>query len=284
MSKRAAWRGVDGPGDIQFLGRVPGIELFDVTCHMRNVRWAGGEPMRVYTVMLVSGGGFLHRVEGQESFVDTLSAVIVRPGDEFAVAHPIGFDDSSTVLQYAEQPHLDLRPGARRVSDDLYLRHRSLVASCRRGTDSVELAERIDRLIAALAAPEREARRSSRTMRRGTDQSHRRLVDHAVEALVCDGFRHGLDDLASAAGTSRHHLSRVFHAVTGMTVTAYRNRLRVRAVLSDLQQGAPSLRELAHHYGFADQAHLIRVVRSQFGRTPGEIRRILHAEGSQAST
>ena len=45
------------------------------------------------------------------------------------------------------------------------------------------------------------------------------MVDRAAEAVVADGFHSGLGDLASAAGTSRHHLSRVFRAVTGMTFT-----------------------------------------------------------------
>jgi len=49
----------------------------------------------------------------------------------------------------------------------------------------------------------------------------------------------------------------------------------VRAVLSDLQDGATSLRVLAAEYGFADRAHLSRVVRRQLGRSPTEIRRLL---------
>ncbi|MEV6965924.1 AraC family transcriptional regulator [Hamadaea sp. NPDC051192] len=277
MGDSDAWRGVEGPGGLSFLGHLADVDLFDVVCRMRNVGFFGTQPVGVYTVILVSGGGFLHRVHREESFVDTMSAVVVRPGDQLTVAHPAGFDDRSTVLQYAEEPYLDLAPGARQVSDDLFLRHRALVAACRRGLDPVELAERIDLLVHALAAPERSARRDGRTMRFGTRQVHRRMVDRTVEALGDGGYRRGLDELATIAGASRHHLSRVFQAVTGMTVTAYRNRLRVRAVLADIQQGAPNLRELAHAYGFADQAHLIRVVRGQFGRTPGEIRRLLNA-------
>jgi AraC-like DNA-binding protein len=53
--------------------------------------------------------------------------------------------------------------------------------------------------------------------------------------------------------------------------------LRVRAVLSDLQDGAANLRALAAEYGFADQAHLTRVVRRQLGRSPSEVRRLVTA-------
>jgi AraC-like DNA-binding protein len=107
--------------------------------------------------------------------------------------------------------------------------------------------------------------------------AHRRLVDRALEALLHEGYLTGLDDLATAVGASPHHLSRVFHGVTGTTLTAYRNRLRVRAVLADLQDGAENLRTLAAAYGFADQSHLIRVVRRHLGCTPSELRRLLRA-------
>jgi AraC-like DNA-binding protein len=108
-----------------------------------------------------------------------------------------------------------------------------------------------------------------------TIHAHRRLVDQAREALVRGRLAVGLEDLADAVGCSPHHLSRVFRRVTGEPLTAYRNRLRVRAVLSDLQDGASSLRVLAAEYGFADQAHLTRVVRRQLGRTPTELRRLV---------
>lgn len=92
---------------------------------------------------------------------------------------------------------------------------------------------------------------------------------------MCAGFDCGLDEIAALVGASPHHLSRVFHRVTGTTLTAYRNRLRVRAVLADLQDGEDSLRALAAKYSFADQSHLTRVVRRQLGQAPSELRAIL---------
>jgi AraC-like DNA-binding protein len=69
----------------------------------------------------------------------------------------------------------------------------------------------------------------------------------------------------------------VFRAVTGETLTAYRNRLRVRAVLTDVQDGAECLRTLAATYGFADQAHLVRVMRRYVGQPPARLRDALSA-------
>ncbi|MGW1926443.1 helix-turn-helix domain-containing protein, partial [Streptomyces massasporeus] len=65
-----------------------------------------------------------------------------------------------------------------------------------------------------------------------------------------------MEELARAAGVSPHHLSRVFRAVTGTTLTHHRNELRIRSVLHALEEGEDSLRTLAYAYGFADQAHL----------------------------
>jgi len=59
----------------------------------------------------------------------------------------------------------------------------------------------------------------------------------------------------------------------GLTLTEYRNRLRVSEVLKDLQDGAENLRELAIRYGFADQAHMIRVVRRHHGAAPGTLQK-----------
>ena len=49
-------------------------------------------------------------------------------------------------------------------------------------------------------------------------------------------FSLSLDEVAREVGASPHHLSRVFQRVTGSSLTAYRNRLRVRAVLDTLAE------------------------------------------------
>jgi AraC-like DNA-binding protein len=60
-------------------------------------------------------------------------------------------------------------------------------------------------------------------------------------------------------------------------MSAYRNRFRVRQVLADLQDGERRLRDLAARYGFADQAHMIRVVRRHAGDSPSVLRELLRA-------
>lgn len=83
-----------------------------------------------------------------------------------------------------------------------------------------------------------------------------------------------LTDLAKAAGLSPYHLLRVFARATGQTPHAYLTQLRVDRSKTLLSTSAP-LADIACECGFADQSHLTRLFRRQFGLTPGAYRKIL---------
>jgi AraC-like DNA-binding protein len=155
-----------------------------------------------------------------------------------------------------------------------------LVAACRRGTDHGEVDERVHALLAMLSSEDSDVAPSNRA----TATVHRRLVSEACEALSQGGLTMGLAELAQRLSCSPHHLSRVFRRVTGHTVTFYRNELRVRAVLEDVTAGATNLRTLAARYGFADQAHLARVVRRHRHHSPSGLARILAGDEHESPT
>jgi AraC-like DNA-binding protein len=76
----------------------------------------------------------------------------------------------------------------------------------------------------------------------------------------------------------------VFRAQTGHTIARHRMRLRVRAALDRLGGGGAhaaegggsvELARLAFELGFADQAHMTRVVRAETGATPSALRAAL---------
>ena len=94
------------------------------------------------------------------------------------------------------------------------------------------------------------------------------------EALAADPDR-SLPELAADLGVSAHHLSRIFRAAAGHTLSRHRMRLRVRAALERLAGGERSLARLAADLGFADQGHLCRVIRGETGHTPSALRRAL---------
>jgi AraC family transcriptional regulator len=83
-----------------------------------------------------------------------------------------------------------------------------------------------------------------------------------------------LSDIAAAAHLSAFHLSRLFKQVTGVAPHQYLIQLRVNAArgLLDAGSGQRSLAEVASAVGFADQSHLTRHFKRQFGVTPKHFR------------
>jgi AraC-like DNA-binding protein len=152
------------------------------------------------------------------------------------------------------------------------LRHRELIARARRGVDADELIERamavVGGVLTDLAPTAVDGGFPSGAARR------RRLVDEVRQALHEEPDLR-LTELARLVGQSPFHLSRMFKQACGLTISAYRVRLRVRRALERLGEGERDLARLAVDTGFADQAHLTRRVRTETGDTPGRLRALL---------
>ena len=110
-----------------------------------------------------------------------------------------------------------------------------------------------------------------------TAAARRTLVDAARELLAADPGTLGLRQVAQRLGCSPYHLSRVFRRQAGMTLTRYRNRIRVHIALDAIEAGNTNLADLAAELGFADHAHLTRTVRGECGHTPQALRQLLAA-------
>jgi AraC-like DNA-binding protein len=98
------------------------------------------------------------------------------------------------------------------------------------------------------------------------DQGLRR----ACELLRDDPAREcTLDELARAARSSRHRLSRLFRAAYGCAPHQFLLAQRLRLARSALDAGA-SIAEAAQRSGFTDQSHLHRHFKRALGLTPRE--------------
>jgi AraC-like DNA-binding protein len=97
----------------------------------------------------------------------------------------------------------------------------------------------------------------------------------AAREVIAGNPRVGLVELARSVAISPHHLSRIFSHCTGESISRYRNRIRVRFALDRLADGEESLAQLAADLGFADQAHLTRVIRSEVNQAPSHLRPLL---------
>ncbi|WP_243770353.1 helix-turn-helix domain-containing protein [Amycolatopsis acidicola] len=107
----------------------------------------------------------------------------------------------------------------------------------------------------------------------GVHDSDSALVARA-RAAIADGHP-GLLPLAERLEVSPYRLSRAFSRELGVSLTHYRNRVRVGKALDRLEAGESDLAALAVDLGFADQAHLTRTVRAHSGETPAVLRRLL---------
>jgi AraC-like DNA-binding protein len=102
------------------------------------------------------------------------------------------------------------------------------------------------------------------------------LATAAREAILADVPEAAtLCSLAELLAVSPFRLSRAFSRQTGVSLTRYRNRVRVGRAMERLGGGETALADLAVELGFADQAHLTRTVREHVGYTPVALRRLL---------
>ena len=77
-----------------------------------------------------------------------------------------------------------------------------------------------------------------------------------------------LKGLARIAGASNRHLSRLFHQHAGMSITDYRNRLRVTLAHELISQTHLDIEHVAERAGFGSTRQLRRAWRRQYGTTP----------------
>lgn len=174
------------------------------------------------------------------------------PDVEEQFAHPDG-GDVCTSLEFTPELWRSIA-GERSISRAIYvdarveLTHRRLL----RATADVDyaLAEQLVRLLVLVLGTE------------PPEHADAALVASVREAVLADHqAASGLVPLAEHFGVSPFRLSRAFSRMTGVSLTRYRNRVRVGRALERLEGGDTALAELAAELGFADQAHLTRTMR-----------------------
>jgi AraC-like DNA-binding protein len=251
------------------LAARPGLHVSAVSCADDHTRWSPPEVRNDYRLVLVRRGRFRRRVGGMTADVEPTVAYLGRPGEQESFAHPSGGDDCTAV-------HLSPDLGERLVRTTrptLYvdarvdLAHRRLLA----GAADVDYAV-VEALLHLLAVPQKTSAPADVG-----------LVGRAREALAADHPQsRDLLSLAGLLGVSPYRLSRAFTRELGVSLTRYRNRVRVGRALDRIKAGERDGATLAVDLGFADQAHLCRTVRAHVGHTPTAVRRLLAGDGEQS--
>jgi AraC-like DNA-binding protein len=254
-----------------------GLRLEDIRCASGRADWSQPEPCNGHGVVFVRQGCFRRRSNGVEALLDPAVVYFENPGYEQQIAHPHDGGDACTVFALASETAAQLWGGDPRLPSEplfsdtsLDFQHRRLLSHANT-TETFELAERAILLLARILERAHAARVAAG--RPSTAATRRRAVDEARELLMRP--RIGLFELARAVAVSPHHLSRIFGEATGSSISQYRNRVRVRIALDRIADGERSLAQLAADLGFADHAHLTRVVRRQVGDAPSRLRALL---------
>jgi AraC-like DNA-binding protein len=263
----------------QKLAHRSAFRVTAVTCHDDRTSWTEQESPDDYRVVLVRRGRFRRRVAGVVEELDPTMAYVGTPDDEEHFAHPAGGDVCTLVSLTPALWRRLAGDGARPARSTVYidprldLAHRRVVAAARTGDVHDALTEELVDLLGGVVEQVIDGPTPSGPRRSSGDAD---LVAAARRVVAEDHPASGaLLPLAELLGVSPYRLSRAFTRELGVSLTRYRNRVRLGRAMQRLEDGEPSLAALAAELGFADQAHLTRMMRAYVGRTPGSVRRLL---------
>jgi AraC-like DNA-binding protein len=259
---------------VSTLWEADGISIEVVRGRFQPYGWSKPNPTTRWGVVLARRGAYRRRADGVEHVVDANSGFVRRPGQEASVSVFTTAYEELTVLQFdpgkvGGLPDVTKAVGPIEVDPRLALAHRLLLRAVHR--DDLETEIGVQALIHHCLPPAEPGRPSGR--RSATVAARRRLVGDSLE-LLHTSFQEplGLLELARRVGASPYHLSRVFRDVTGITISQYRIRLRLHAVLERLEEGDEDLAAVAADTGFADHGHMTRTVTRFLGAAPSELR------------
>jgi AraC-like DNA-binding protein len=251
------------------LASRPEFRAWSVTCHDDHTGWSPPEARTDYRIVLVRRGRFRRQASGITETLDPTVAYLGVPDEEERFAHPMGGDVCTSVSLTPDLWQLVVdRPVAKPaiyVDARLDLAHRRFVAAARSGDVGYAATEHLLALLAGAL-----------TQAVSGPAADRALVSAAREAVAAGHpAAVALLPLAGLLGVSPYRLSRAFPRELGVSLTAYRNRLRVGRAVERLAAGETSLGILAADLGFADQSHMTRTIRDHLGHTPAALRALL---------
>lgn len=263
---------------------TPAVSVLDVHC---RALMSGPEEIQGrdrFEVLFVRAGCFTFRDARGEVFVDPTTCVLGSPRQVADMAHPAPGGDVFTQVALTADAWCELTgdeqvPLSAWISGTMQLAGRAMLVAGRRGVDDMAVEEEALNLVAAAVAQADPARMASGHPPKGRGQ--RQLAEDARTILTTDPAMTSVREVSVRLNCSPYHLSRVFHAHTGMTLAGYRIQLRLNLALEMLADRGTSIAEAATQCGFADQAHLTRALRHHTGFTPNQIRGAVTAEERQ---
>ncbi len=286
---------LENPLTFRSLYDSPIVRVRDYCCSAGRGGPAAEEHSGSNDIVLMRRGAFCKHFGRRSVTADVNQTVFFSKGSTYRVSHPADCGDRGTVftpsLCVLNDIVRELDPS---VDEDpeqpfpfitgpcdagIYWRHHELMRRLDAGNaylleplwaDVTSLQLVADILESAFA----RHNQSHKPRRNGTVADHAERSEAAKTYLASRlSERITLDEVASAVHASPFHFARFFHRQTGVPVHRYLTRLRLRASLERLADGANDLTRLALELGFSSHSHFTDAFRNEFGLTPSDVRR-----------
>jgi AraC-like DNA-binding protein len=234
-------------------------------------------------LVLPTAGGYRRRVRGSTQVVDRTSGLFHRRGEVAEIAQVSEHCTAGTIINLgvrAGSPvgaHEDWPSGTHLVDSRVDLSHRLLLKAIRSGAEPWLVELRCWDIIHRCLSTHHVARRG---LRRRVD--HRELAAQIVELFREAPSPLSLACLAAEVGYSPVHLTRAFREVTGVTMSEYRQRVRLAKVLDQLEAGAGDLAAVALDNGYSDHSHMTRAMVARLDLPPSRVRELLRTPATVA--
>jgi AraC family transcriptional regulator len=110
-------------------------------------------------------------------------------------------------------------------------------------------------------------------MKPSSEQDYHRRIARVIEAILVDpGAQHTVDSLASIANLSPFHFHRIYRALSGESVAATVQRLRLAKAARQLKDVGNSVTSIALGVGYVSPQAFARAFRGFAGISPSEFR------------
>src|SRR5262245_35068985 len=258
-------RRAENPITFHALYDSPIVTVRDYRCCAGRGGPEGEEHSGSDHIVLMRHGAFCKHFGRRSVTADVNQAVFFSKGSTYRVSHPGECGDRGTVFAPAARVLADILhelqvPEDRQheggfpfvtgpCEETVFQRHREFVRRLEAGesveaiwADETVLGIIADVLRAAFARQGLPRWAILRSRRNGTDTAHADRAEAAKAHLAANvGQRITLDDVARAVHSSPYHLARIFQERCGVPVHRYLTRLRLRAALERLEDGAEDL-------------------------------------------
>jgi AraC family transcriptional regulator len=219
-----------------------------------------------------AGACLLHRA-GRESLLDAVTPLVIEPG----LPHWMSRVGAESPHGSSISVHPDVAAALRRRSPAspppcataAYVVQRLLLRRLLAGlSDDPQAIESIALRI--------YARAHTASLSARPEPQWRRDYVSGAQALLAGRYLElpNLPELAASAGVSVFHFCRTFKVRTGLGVSRYVHRLRLRFSLDRVADPETNLSDLAVELGYSSHSHFAKAFRSEFAISPTELRRI----------